>query len=104
MKKFLFLVPFLALLAAGCNSGTVRGTGARDNNQTTPQSQTQIAPAQNQTDKASPPAAAQMPDTWTGTLKNSDNQNKGNLMLVAASHTIYINTSRDYSSLVGQKG
>ena len=42
-------------------------------------------------------------DYWEGTLKTSDNSGKGNYMLVTDKGIIYINTSRDFSSLVGQK-
>ncbi len=45
---------------------------------------------------------AQDENTWTGTLKLSDNQKKGTLMLVMEKQTIYINTSRDYSQLIGK--
>jgi len=42
-------------------------------------------------------------NVWQGTLKISDNPKKGNLMLVMDKTTVYINTSRDYSDLIGQK-
>ena len=42
-------------------------------------------------------------EVWTGTLQNSDNKAKGNLMLVTADRNIYIKTSRDFSALVGKK-
>ncbi|HYV33539.1 MAG TPA: hypothetical protein VE973_01700 [Candidatus Limnocylindria bacterium] len=47
-----------------------------------------------------------MPDatnTWTGTLKMSDNSKKGNLMLVTSDHTIYLKTSRNFSALIGKE-
>ncbi len=37
----------------------------------------------------------------TGTLKASDNQDKGNLMLSTSSGPVYVHTSRDFSSLMG---
>ena len=40
--------------------------------------------------------------TWTGTLKTSDNSSKGSLMLLTKDYTIYIRTSRDYSALLGK--
>lgn len=40
---------------------------------------------------------------WVGTLKNSDNNKKGNLMLIASERVVYIRTSRDFSALVGKK-
>ncbi len=46
---------------------------------------------------------SQAASTWTGTLKVSDTKVKGNLMLVTADHTVYLRTSRDFSSLVGKE-
>ncbi len=40
--------------------------------------------------------------SWEGTLKASDNAKKGNLMLETKNQTIYIRTSRDFSSLIGK--
>ena len=40
---------------------------------------------------------------WTGVLKNSDTPSKGSLMLVNQEHTIYLRTSRDFSSLVNKQ-
>lgn len=37
-----------------------------------------------------------------GTLWPSDNETKGNLMLVGKNATVYIRTSRDFSDLVGK--
>src|SRR3989344_8026198 len=41
-------------------------------------------------------------DTLEGVLWLSDNETKGNLMLVTADTTIYVRTSRDFSGLVGR--
>ena len=41
-------------------------------------------------------------NTWEGTLKQSDNAAKGNLMISVDGHMVYIRTSRDYSGLVGK--
>jgi len=41
-------------------------------------------------------------DTLEGVLWLSDNETKGNLMLVTADTTTYIRTSRDFSGLVGR--
>jgi hypothetical protein len=38
-----------------------------------------------------------------GILKASDNSKKGNLMLVTASSTLYISSSRDFSNLLGKE-
>lgn len=40
---------------------------------------------------------------WEGTLEKSNNQTKGNLMLNTGKGLIYINTSRDYSDLLGKQ-
>ncbi len=56
--------------------------------------QTQPAAAGNQTPSG---------DVWQGILKVSDNPKKGNLMLVMEKTTVYINTSRDYSDLIGRQ-
>ena len=42
----------------------------------------------------------ELPGTWSGILKNSDNLAKGNLVLVTNNHIIYLRTSRDFSSLL----
>lgn len=39
----------------------------------------------------------------SGELKASDNKTRGNLMFVTDSAKIYINTSRDFSGLIGKK-
>ncbi len=98
-KKLLYIVPVIALLAAGCGSAPK------------PDQQTQQASDQNQQGNSSNTgqqgagsALIEQPSyTWTGTLKMSDNAKKGSLMLVTGDHTVYINTSRDFSALVGKK-
>jgi hypothetical protein len=47
-----------------------------------------------------PATAAQTENTWTGVLKKSDSPTKGNVMLVTKDRTIYMKTSRDFSSLL----
>jgi hypothetical protein len=47
--------------------------------------------------------AATGTESWEGTLENSNNSAKGNLMLVTPAHTIYIRSGRDFSSLIGKK-
>jgi len=42
-------------------------------------------------------------NSWIGILKTSDNETKGNLMLVTGDRTIYLRTSRDYSALIGKQ-
>ncbi|MEX1064315.1 MAG: hypothetical protein WD898_01020 [Candidatus Paceibacterota bacterium] len=42
-------------------------------------------------------------NTLEGTLRVSDDPSKGNLMLVTEESVVYITTSRDYSSLVGEE-
>ena len=57
----------------------------------------------NQPLDATPTTPSIKGDYWEGTLKASDNAKKGNYMLVTDKNTVYINTSRDFSSLIGQK-
>jgi uncharacterized protein with NAD-binding domain and iron-sulfur cluster len=40
---------------------------------------------------------------WTGVLKTSDNPKKGNLMLVTKDRTVYLKTSRDFSTLLNKE-
>jgi len=40
------------------------------------------------------------PNAWEGTLKKSDNTQKGNLMLLTQDKKIYIKTNRDFSVLL----
>lgn len=55
---------------------------------------------QSETPKTEVKTATGTPANWEGTLKLSDNLQKGNLMLVTADKKIYIHTSRDFSSLL----
>jgi uncharacterized protein (DUF1778 family) len=41
--------------------------------------------------------------SWEGILKLSDNPQKGNLMLQTKERTIYIQTSRDFSTLIDKE-
>ena len=41
-------------------------------------------------------------DTREGALWSSDDETKGNLMLITGDATIYVSTSRDFSKLVGK--
>jgi hypothetical protein len=51
-------------------------------------------------DEPNPSPAQDNSNTWSGFLKTSNNPAKGNLMLQTSDRTIYIKTSRDYSSLL----
>lgn len=62
----------------------------------TPNEQTSKPPANNS-------STAQGQNVWVGTLRLSDNPAKGNLMLTAEDHNLYLRTSRDFSALVGKK-
>ena len=42
------------------------------------------------------------PNAWEGTLKTSDDAQKGNLMLMTQDKKIYIKTNRDFSALLGK--
>ena len=75
--------------------------GARNARKTQPvQNEEQTNMEQNQA--VLPSAILETPGD-EGTLQNSDNSAKGNLMLVTPTHILYINTSRDFNSLVGKK-
>jgi hypothetical protein len=77
---------------------------ARTRNSTT---KTEVTPVSNtSTQNPSQPKAGNSATEgtyWEGTLKASDSAKKGNLMLVTDKTTVYINTSRDYSALIGKK-
>lgn len=66
-----------------------------------------VVPQEQTQDNSQQPTQAEKENTnttfWDGTLKVSDNSQKGNLMLVTADHTVYIHTSRDFSSLIGKR-
>ncbi len=94
-KKLLLLVPVIVLLAAGC------GSAAPEPSSTPSTSQSVNQPANNSTpapSSAMPSASA----TWQTTLMASNNTAKGNYMITVSGHVIYLNTSRDYSALVGK--
>ena len=40
--------------------------------------------------------------SWQGTLKQSNDTSKGNLMLITDNGVVYIHSSRDFSSLIGK--
>jgi hypothetical protein len=65
----------------------------------------QVVPQDLNQNRAQQPQPAQpgSGNFWEGTLKITDNPTKGNLMLATATASIYINTRRDYSSLVGKQ-
>lgn len=95
MKKILYLVPVVALLAAGC------GSTPKSSNQPQPSGQNQQGNPSNSGQQNSA-AASSSPSSmsWTGTLKISDNPAKGNLMLVMTDTIVYIKTSRDWSKFL----
>jgi len=92
MKKLFVLVPIIALLAAGCGSSKPVDNSNNQSAQTQPNS-----PA-----SSNKPAASPTGDTWQGTLQASDNTQNGNYMITVSGRKIYLNTGRDYSSLVGK--
>ena len=65
------------------------------------QNQDQMAPET--TPSPTPTAMMMGTQTWTGTLLSSNNLSKGNLMLVTPAHTIYINSSKDYSMMFNKQ-
>lgn len=64
--------------------------------------QQQVPPSEKSTSSTKPTALDQA-NVLEGTLRNSDNTKKGNLMLVMENRTLYISTSRDFSALIGKK-
>jgi hypothetical protein len=88
-KKLAIALCVTALLAAGC------GALSKKTDEQTP-AQDQNTPAQIKKPETTPASI------WQGTLKTSDNSKKGNLMLVTDKTTVYINTSRDFSNLIGK--
>ncbi len=81
-------------------------TGSNNTNTGGKDGQTELTAPQDessQNNESSAPGAitSQAPEnTWEGILKASDSAQKGNLMLVMSSRTIYIMTSRDFSDLL----
>jgi hypothetical protein len=105
MRKIFLMVPIVLLLAAGCNSSSQPTTQQNSNSS----AQETTNPSTNNTPSSAPSATGQNTgtstatgSTWQGTLQKSDNSAKGNYMLSVNSHIIYLNTSRDYSALVGK--
>lgn len=97
--KILLILGLTALMAAGCGNSTVTGQG--DTNQNT-NNQPVITPTPSPT--AMDNSGMQMDSsTWQGTLMTSNNSAKGKYMLTVSGHTVYINTGRDYSALVGKE-
>ena len=90
MKKILFIVPLVAMLAAGCHSAsTPSGQQSSGGNPPTPS----VSPT------ATPATTG---NSWQTTLMASDNKARGQYMITVDGHTIYIFSSRDYSALVGK--
>lgn len=55
---------------------------------------------QTEQNKTEPKTTISSPNLWEGTLKKSDNSQKGNLMLLTQDKKIYIKTNRDFTSLL----
>ena len=106
MKKLLFAVPVVVLLAAGCNSSPQPST--QDNNsqpaqqQTNPDQTNPVTPTPSDSSSNSSTSTTNGA-SWQGTLQKSDSAAKGNYMISVNGHNVYINTSRDYSNLVGKQ-
>ncbi|MDR3642296.1 MAG: hypothetical protein P4L74_01545 [Candidatus Doudnabacteria bacterium] len=106
MKKFLFAVPLVVLLAAGCNSATP--PASQSNNQPASESTNNPSPTPATTpttessDNSGSGVSMAGSDVWQATLLASDNSAKGNYMISVSGHNLYLNTSRDYSTLVGK--
>lgn len=73
------------------------------NGQNPTQSDNNQQSQQSETPKTETKTATDVSANWEGTLKLSDNPQKGNLMLLTADKKIYIHTSRDFSSLLDKQ-
>lgn len=95
MKKILGTLVLVSLIAAAC------GFGSSNNNETPAPTPT---PLMSPTPSASPTPSMQSgsDSSWEATLMASDNLAKGKYKIMVDNHTVYINTSRDYSKLVGK--
>jgi hypothetical protein len=73
----------------------------------TSQNQTNQSNANTTTKSTNQTSGSQTPNTVSnalkGTLKISDNQALGNLMLVTSTSNVYLRTSRDFSNLVNKQ-
>lgn len=95
MKKLLLILPIVALLAAGCGSSSQQAPPQTQQQQNQPAGQSSGSGSQGS-------SASGEVDLWTGVLQKSDNPKNGSLMLITSGHKVYLRTSRDYSSLIGQ--
>lgn len=73
------------------------------NNQNPTQSDGSPQNQQTETPKTEAKIATDTSAKWVGTLKLSDNLQKGNLMLLTTDKKIYIHTSRDFNSLLDKR-
>jgi hypothetical protein len=100
-KKTFFALPIITLLAAGCGLSGPDNSSNTQNQPTPTPTEIMAKPTptttgtngNNSMDKGSP---------WQATLMASDNNTKGKYMITVNNHTVYINTSRDYSQLLGK--
>lgn len=102
MKSKNILILIILLAAAGVvwfmMSGDSQNTADEENDNNAPQSQ-EAAP-----NKSNEVIVEEVPNSLEGELKNSSDKRRGNYMLLLqnSDRIIYLNTSRDYSSLVGK--
>lgn len=94
-QRIAVAVVILGLLASIYYFGSSKPEQSQNPNTPAPQSQSQEESEDDMEQQES-----DLENTWEGVLKLSDNSKKGNLMLVMGKQVIYINTSRDYSSLL----
>ncbi len=96
-KTYLIFIAAVVLVVAGVWLFSAKHSNKEENSTYQPNSQQAST-----TPKAEVQTGSSGQNSWTGTLANSDNQSKGNLMLVMPEGTIYIHTERDFSSLIGK--
>ncbi len=108
--KFIILV-LLVLVIAGAvyflsDNSSQTGEEQLDTNQSQSQNQNQNQNNQQQNvDSDNDSIIEEIPNTLEGELLNSNDKRRGNLMLLLkdSDRIIYLNTSRDFSSLIGKQ-
>lgn len=71
----------------------------------TPDTSDRLVPPTQQTEQEGGTVVEEVPNAFEGELKTSNDNRRGNLMLLLkdSDRIIYLNTSRDFSSLVGKQ-
>lgn len=98
---------FIATSGDNGSSPVVRDEATEENSGQNQPTENQPETAENGDEQTETPSGNQTQTngnvTATGTLRESDNAARGNLMVESANGNIYVSTSRDFSSLVGSQ-